>query len=327
MISLSRVKGLWVGLACFIAITAFSLGEDRFAVAVGAHDKLVIFGPKGDRAAELSVPTIAQSATAGDVSFQVSYGKDSGGQLTAILTPSATAPAPLHFNVLGKAVDADGAVVTLTFALNLKSVTIDPGYVGRVEVNSHRLRRHNLAEELAPAPVIMPKPVVAPVAVAASVPSDTAAPAQVASTENTSAPAPAVNISQPLAPATIASQLSPILGKESSSDTAVASNETKKTNAPDAGAAMPEFATEQVKLYWSEPVTGPDGTAPACGLDEIKLVEVHGSISITLPSGGTKAGFDGMTVPWARRWLPGKIPRRPFSWAGLIRRASCRGAS
>lgn len=281
-----------VGLACFVAISALALGEDRFAIAVGLHDKLVIFGPKGDRISELSVPTIAQTATVGDVSFQVSYGKDSGGQLTAILTPSATSPAPLHFNVMGKAVDADNAVVTLTFALNLKSVTIDPGYVGSVEVNSHRLRRHNLAEELAPAPAIMPKSVVTPVTVAASEP---AASAPVASAESASAPTPTVNISQPLAPATLASQLSPVLGKANSSESTVASNDAKKSNSPES--ATPEVAAERVKLYWSEPVTGPDGIAPACRLDEIKLVEVHGSISITLPGGETKAGYEGMTVP------------------------------
>ncbi len=297
LILLSQVKGLFVGLACFVALSAWALGEDRFAIAVGAHDNLVIFCPKGDRVAELTVPTIAQTATAGDVSFQISYGKDSGGQLTAILTPSATSPAPLHFSVLGKAVDAENAVVTLTFAFNLKSVTIDPGYVGSVEVNSHRLRRHNLAEELAPAPVIMPKPVVAPVAVAASEPSESPAPVPVTPAENASVPTPAPNISQPLAPAMLASQLSPILAKENSSDSSVASNEMTKSDAPEAAAGTPEVATERVKLYWSEPVTGPDGTAPACSLDEIKLVEVHGSISITLPDGKTQAGFDGMTVP------------------------------
>jgi len=128
-------------LICFVAVSALAMGEDRFAVTVGAHDKLVIFGPKGERVTEISVPSIAQPVTMGDVSFQVSYGRDSSGRLTAILSPSATAPVALHFNVLGKSVDADKAVVTLTFSVNLKSVSIDPGYVGRVEVDSRRVKR------------------------------------------------------------------------------------------------------------------------------------------------------------------------------------------
>ena len=285
-----------MGLACFVAVSALALGEDRFAIAIGAHDKLTIFGPKGDRIAKLSVPTIAQAATVGDVSFQVSYGKDSGGKLTAILTPSATTPAPLHFNVMGKAIDAENAVVTLTFASNLKSVIVDPGYVGSVEVNSHRLRRHNLAEELAPVPVILPKPVIAPVAVATSEASDSATSVPAASPVAAPAPTPAANISQSLAPATMASQLAPVLGQETS-DPSVASDGAKKPSTTEDVATTSGYATERVKLYWSEPVTGPDGNAPACSLDEIKLVEMHGSISVTLPNGEAKAGYEGMTVP------------------------------
>src|SRR5258706_11877228 len=131
----SRFQSLLTAIICFIAVSALAMGEDRFAVTVAAHDNLVIFGPKGDRVAELPVPTIARPVTIGDVSFQVSYGRDANGKLTAILSPSSDAPVALHFNVLGKSVDADKAVVTLTFSSNLKSVIIDPGYVGNVEVN------------------------------------------------------------------------------------------------------------------------------------------------------------------------------------------------
>jgi hypothetical protein len=136
-----RFQTFLTGLICFIAVSSLAMGSDRFAVIVGAHDKLVIFGPKGERAAELPVPSMAQPVTIGDISFQVSYGHNAKEQLTAILTPSATAPAALHFNVCGKSVDADkNAVVTLIFSSNLKSVTIDAGYGGRVEVNSRRVR-------------------------------------------------------------------------------------------------------------------------------------------------------------------------------------------
>jgi len=116
------------------------MGRDRFAVIVGPHDKLVIFGPKGERAAELSAPAIAQQVALSDVSFQVSYGINSNQRLTAVLAPNATAPGELHFNVCGKSVDADrNAVVTLTFSPNAKSVTVTAGRTGRVEVNSRRV--------------------------------------------------------------------------------------------------------------------------------------------------------------------------------------------
>jgi len=118
-----------------------AMGEDRFAIAVGAHDKLVVFGPKGERVGEFSAPAIGEPVTVGDVLFQVSYGHNAKGQLTAILTPSSTTPAALHFNVLGKSVDADkNAVVTLIFSSDLRGVTINAGYGGRVEVNSRRVR-------------------------------------------------------------------------------------------------------------------------------------------------------------------------------------------
>jgi hypothetical protein len=127
-------------LICFVAVSSIAMGSDRFAVIVGAHDKLVIFAPNGDRAAELSAPAIAQTVALSDASFQVSYGINSDQRLTAILAPNATAPVDLHFIVCGKHVDADkNAVVTLVFSPNGRSVTVSAGRTGRVEVNSHRV--------------------------------------------------------------------------------------------------------------------------------------------------------------------------------------------
>jgi len=128
----------WVGL---VAASSLAMGQDRFAVTVGPHEVLAIFGPKGEKAPEISAPSMGVPVTVGDISFQVSYGINSDQHLMAILSPSATDPEDLHFNVMGKSVDADkNATVTLIFSSNLKHVTIDPGVVGRVEVNSHRLR-------------------------------------------------------------------------------------------------------------------------------------------------------------------------------------------
>lgn len=135
-----RFQTFLTALICFVAVSSLAMGDDRFAVTVGAHDKLVIFGPKGERAGEFSVPAIGQPVTVGSISFQVSYGRDSNGQLTAILTPSSDAPADFHFNVLGKSVDADKAVVTLIFSSDLRHVNVEAGYGGRVEVNSRRVK-------------------------------------------------------------------------------------------------------------------------------------------------------------------------------------------
>ena len=301
MLLLSRIKVFWIGVACFTAVSVLAFGEDRFALTVSDHDKLVVFGPKGERVVELSVPSIAQPATVGSVSFQISYGRDNG-LLKAILAPSETAPAALHFNVLGKSVDADGAVVTLIFASNLRSVTIDPGYVGNVEVNSHRLRRRSLSEELAPPPVISPKVEAAITAV--TQPVETAAPTLPAPTPDATAQtvsAPTVTgtpPSQSLAPAMLASQLSTsVLGDTASSESPTPASEKKSAETDVVSAATPQTETKSIKLYWAEPVTPPDGPPPACALDEIRLVEVHGSVSITSPDGETRTGSEGMLVP------------------------------
>jgi hypothetical protein len=308
MFLLNQVKVLLTGFVFFVALSAGAMGEDRFAITVSTHDKLVIFGPKGDRVAELAVPTIGQSATAGDVSFQVSYGRDTNGRLSAILSPSETAPAPLHFNVMGKAVDADQAVVTLIFTANLKSVIVDPGYGGSVEVNSHRLRKHTLSDDVIVPRLLAPHPVFAntdtasaPIAVPAPAP---AAPEVVAS-ESAPTEADLKNAAQPLAPPMLASELSSSVMVPSdtpaptSTPTPVATateSNTASTPTVAAGDAAPP-TPQTLKLYWAEPVTRPDGTAPDCALDEIKLVEVHGSVTITLPTGEQQPGTEGMTVP------------------------------
>jgi len=116
------------------------MGDDRFVISLEGPDKLVVSGPKGQQAAGFSVPAIAQPVTVGAVSFQMSFGRNSNDQLTAILTPNSDTPVDLHFTVMGKSVDADQAVVTLIFSSNLKRVTINAGYGGRVEVNSRRVR-------------------------------------------------------------------------------------------------------------------------------------------------------------------------------------------
>src|SRR5260221_3837138 len=106
---------LLAAMVLLVATTSWAVGDERFAVALGAHDTLVIFGPKGERVAEFGAPTISQPVTVGTTSFQVSYGRDADDLLTAIVAPGSSQPQDLHFNVSNKSIDADKeAVVTLT---------------------------------------------------------------------------------------------------------------------------------------------------------------------------------------------------------------------
>ncbi len=136
-------RTLLTAAICVVALSTFAHGDDRFAITIGPHDMLAIFSPDGKKIPEITAPSVGVPVAVGDTSFQVSFGRDARQRLTAIIAPSASDPADLHFNVFGKAVDADkNAVVTLTFSPDARTVTIDPGMTGRVEVNSQRLRHH-----------------------------------------------------------------------------------------------------------------------------------------------------------------------------------------
>jgi ribosomal protein L27 len=51
------------------------------------------------------------------------------------------------------------------------------------------------------------------------------------------------------------------------------------------------------KLFWAEPITPPNGSAPVIGIDQMKLAAVHGPVTLKLPNGETKPGADGMIIP------------------------------
>jgi len=271
-----RVLALQTSLLLLVAVSSSAWGDDNFALALGAHDTLVIFGPKGDKVAELSVPAISQPITVGATSFQVSYGRDANDLLTAILTPSATQPQPLHFNVLNKNVETDQqAVVTLTFPAGRKRVTVDAGYVGSVQVNSHTMRHHVLTAD------------------------------------DYGAPQPAYRMT----PATDSRSAANIQPERSSSKHVQLqdSTETSSLLASDAPASLrdPEGSSPSsplpsshvaekdpsTKLFWAEPVTPLHGPPPQVASDQMMLVEVHGPVTIKAPDGSTSTGTNGTIVP------------------------------
>lgn len=242
----SHIPTVLASLTLLFAATSLSMADDRFQVGLGAHDSLMIFGPNGQRVAELPVPSISTPVTIGATTFQVSYGRDVNNMLTAILAPNPSQPQDLHFNVLNKAVDSDKqAVVTLTFTSPNK-VSVDPGYIGVVQVNSHTVKHRELADS-------------------GYVPSSSGP-----------APRPTSDIA-PVYPASI-----PV------------TYDSQQTTASYTPPAAPQ---QKEALYWSEPVTAPDGTVPQVSSNEMKLVEVQGPVSVRTASGVTKDGEEGMIVP------------------------------
>ena len=51
------------------------------------------------------------------------------------------------------------------------------------------------------------------------------------------------------------------------------------------------------RLFWAEPVTATGKNVPVVGPSEMKLVAVHGSVTVTTPDGQSTKGANGMLVP------------------------------
>jgi hypothetical protein len=238
--------------------------DDRFSLTVGQHGDLLIFGPKGEKVADLPVPSISQAVTVnGSTSFQVSYGRDVNDRLTAILAPNAAQPVDLHFSCLGKNIDATNeAVVTLTFSRSLGSVSVDPGYIGVVQVNSGKIRHHDLADDSAIPAVPPPEMPYHPMHTMAPATDNEAPPREEPTTASSTTPSPFP-------------------------DASMASANPSYTPAPPASG----------HLFWAEPVTGPNGHAPYVAVNQMKLVEVQGSISVHPPGAQVEDGSDGQIIP------------------------------
>lgn len=270
LFSVGRVLTLSLSLILPVAAGSRAIADDRFALAVGQHGDLLVFGPKGDKVADLPVPTISQSVTVnGATTFQISYGRDVDDRLSAIISPNAAEPSDLHFSILGKDIDADKmAVVTLTFSSNLNSVSVDPGYIGVVQVNSRHIRHHDL-DQSAPAVASSPAPI-------SEMPGPSAMPAPRVNSEM----APRDPVDTSYVPET------PGPGPAS------VSSETGET-----AMAAPGTPGAPSHLFWSEPVTGPDGVAPAVGLHQMKLVELQGTATVHTPGGGFEDATNGLVIP------------------------------
>ena len=304
-----------LSLTLGLIATGAASADDHFALAVGSHDTLMIFGPKGETVAQLPVPSISTTVNVGATSFQVSYGRDANDLLTAIIAPNPAQPQDLHFNVLNKSIDANSqAVVTLTFSSTLNHVSVDPGYVGSVAVNSETMHHHDLADASEPATPYVPRPArhthteVASTDVPASHPAPAPAPAPVerpASVEAdslASAPPPARASALAETSASSPQPGSPSTGEDqpTADGTVLPAPQfapTPHSNQSDVAGGEAVASNGGQPLYWSEPITPPDGPPPTVGMDQMKLVEVRGPVTLELPNGGSQTATEGALIP------------------------------
>jgi len=297
----NSIQSILVALLLIGGGTLCAQAADSFALAPSVNDSLVVFGPKGERVAELSVPTISKEVTVGSTSFQISYGRDASNDLTAILAPSSTKPEELQFTVLNKTITASKqAVVTLTFP-DAKHVTVDPGYVGTVSVNSHTLRHRELVESTPP-PAPRPRPTVtqsAPAPVvqqSAPVPAKPAAPRVATTSTTTTLPSNDVEPT-PTSDGPTAHEQTGSLQPSALTPPPLVGSLMAQPPMPTPKGITGAKPPPNGKLFWAEPITPPSGNPPTVGIDQMKLVAVHGPVTLKLPNGETKTGSNGMIVP------------------------------
>ena len=301
-------------LLLFIGV-AWASGQDRFAVAVGARDMLVI---TGDHKTELPLPSISQTVRVDGATFQVSYGRDANGLLTAIFAPNPSQPQDLHFTVLSKSIDSDRkAVLTLSFSKNKDQVKIDPGYVGVVQVNSQKIQPDSAANFPTRNPI--PDRTASPSEKTTLTDSANAGGSDTVATTVAPAPAPAVSaasVPSPVppvaanAPSTVPSPAE--AAKDHVSDHNPDPMQVNNANQmPFTASATPGPSTvavagtpenpKQHPLFWAEPVTPPSGVPPSVGVNEMKVIEVQGSVSVTVPGGDSVTAQEGMVIPSGSR--------------------------
>jgi hypothetical protein len=253
MFTAARLHAFFCSVFLLAAASTGLFGQDRFILALGDHGDLIVSAPNGEKVGDFPAPTISQPVTiAGVASFEMSYGRDVNNMLTAIISPNPSEPGDLHFTVLNKRIDADKqAVITLTFSASEKRVTVDPGYIGVVQVDSQNVSHQpHVARKEDEVPATPALPDTAVSAAPASSPSDNPVGRAVQPTT--------IRLAEPVSTST---------------------------------------AQTQPRLFWAEPVISPDGSTPHVASNEMKLVAVHGSVSVKTPDGTVEHGANGMLVP------------------------------
>jgi len=264
----------------FLAGTVAHAGE-LFSIEVGTKDNLVILNPQGSEVAKLPSGTIQQPVKVDNTSFIVSYGQDTNQRYSAIIAPDPNQPKAIEFVVAGNRVYADSkASVTVTFASDFKSVSVDPGAFGTVSLNGNRLRSTVATNSAGPAS--QPQ---------ANVQNNTPV-TSTASTKTTPEPASSPAPSSPR----VAANSAPVNGSGNGSAPG-------SSNSSMAGTTASRLLTSAITMtpnnvrFWAEPITPPGGRLPSITSNQMKLVEVRGPVTVKLPSGRTTRAKNGMIIP------------------------------
>jgi len=119
-----------------LSIAAVQAAEKPFKFSIGTNQTLIINAPDGTQLAALPTATVGKTIDSGNYSFQVSYGQDSNGNLSLIVTSNPDHPTDVAFTLDGRNVAMDQtSAVTLTLTNDGRDVVVDPGYTGSVKVN------------------------------------------------------------------------------------------------------------------------------------------------------------------------------------------------
>ncbi len=269
---MARRKKLLIPTICILAFWFVAISHslaDEIAFKLSASDSnLKVMTASGDLIATIPVSTIGQTVETPQTSFQISFGCDERGNLSAIVSADPKHPSGLGFEILGRRIDTNkDSIVIATFSKDLKQITIEPGCLGGVKVDGKILAR--------PATLINTAPTVA---------STTSS-----KTEPTTPFSPSVTIIQ--------SDITVYDSSPESSTIALAS-EFKSRNPTvllvpldPAKPLTQQQISEMVsanqialkKLFWAEPVTPPEGVQAvtiAVASTEVKLAEIKGDVTI-----------------------------------------------
>jgi hypothetical protein len=291
---------------------------------LGPNDTLQILSPTGEKITELSSPSLGKVVSVPPATAQMSFGRDAMDRLTLIVGSNPKNPQSLSFSVLGRTVELTrDTVISLSFSNDLKTVSLDPGFIGVVKVDGREVSQMvvlqspngSMPEPVAvsskpsAAPMTPPPAAEIPASVVTSNPVPPSAPAPQAS-------APVVSDAAPITPSSRKnSDVTPMKTAESQpvptpaySPTANVDLRPISTTAPDVTSApmqasilnpTPVPVAAVPPRLWNEPVTAPGQTSLPVLPGEMKLMEVRGDVQVSFS--GNPMDFrnatEGMIVP------------------------------
>lgn len=283
------------------------LSGDRLEVSAGTEKS----------ATYLAVPTIDQKVTVDSTQLQVSFGRDSRGELSAIVSCSPDGSADVTCMIFGHQVELDKAsVLTATLINHGAQVVFDPGSFGKVVLDSKPIS----AAATVSGPMAGPRPAL-PTAAAKQVSPPANVGTSSSGAKGNSIPPSLSPVGGPLdAPASGEAKVPDAATRTESSQKItsldaptvdLASSFRQKNPGFDAVVIPPaqQVTQEDVRrmkaanqmaekqFFWAEPVTPPDPSqAMAIAPNESRLAEIHGDVRITTAQGKSVVAKEGQAV-------------------------------